>query len=62
MINYSESRKSIVLVEFSERRTWGELGDGLLFCTYGTLDAPEQMPNGSCSKGILPNCFHREYY
>jgi hypothetical protein len=60
MINYSESQKSIVLIDFSERKTWGEHGDGLLFFCYGSLDAPEIMPNGSYVKGFN-NCFYREY-
>ena len=61
MINYSQSQKSIVLYEFTEKRVWGEFGDGFMFCTYGTLDAPEFMPSGSCSQTVAPACFYREY-
>lgn len=60
MINYSQSQKSIVLYQFTEKTTWGNLGDEFMFCTYGTLDAPETMPNGSCRNGFN-DCFYREY-
>ena len=61
MINYSQSQKSIVLYQFTEKQIWGEFGDEFMFCTYGTLDAPETMPSGSCVKG-MNTCFYREYY
>jgi hypothetical protein len=60
MINYSQSQKSIVLYDFTESKTWGQFGDGFIFCTYGTIDAPETMPNGSCRNGFN-DCFYREY-
>ena len=60
MINYSQSQKSIVLYQFTEKQTWGEFGDKFMFCTYGSLDAPEIMPSGSCVKG-MNTCFYREY-
>jgi hypothetical protein len=61
MINYSESKKSIVLYQFTEKAIWGQFGDELMFCTYGTLDAPEFIPNGSCSSTISNTCLYREY-
>lgn len=61
LINYSQAQKSVVLYEFTEKKVWGEFGEGLMFCTYGTLDAPEFMPNGSCVNGFN-GCFYREYY
>jgi hypothetical protein len=61
MINYSQSPKSIVLYEFSEKSIWGEYGEELMFCTYGSLDAPETMPDGYCSNYLAPSCFYREY-
>lgn len=60
MINYSQSQKSIVLYQFTESQTWKDFGDGFMFCTYGSLDAPETMPNGSCRNGFN-DCFYREY-
>ena len=60
MINYSQSQKSIVRPEFTEAQTWRQFGGGLMFCTYGTLDAPETMPNGACRNGFN-DCFYREY-
>jgi hypothetical protein len=61
MINYSQSQKSIVRPEFTDKQTWGEFGDGFIFCTYGTIDAPEAMPNGGCQKNNVPSCIWREY-
>lgn len=61
MINYSQSQKSIVLYPFTEKTIWGQYGDEFMFCTYGTLDAPEAIPNGSCVNGLGNTCIWREY-